>query len=208
VPGVKVLPTYHPAAVLRQWNLRPIVLADLMKAKREAEFAEIRRPERWALIDPTLAELRQYLLDESGEARPPSGGYYSVDIETAAQMITMVGFAPSRTLSVVVPFMDRRTEDYSYWPDPASERSAWEIVRKVLASPYPKLFQNGLYDIQYLMRAGCTINECLNDTMLLHHSLYPELQKSLGFMGSVYTNEPAWKLMRRRRGDEPEKKDE
>ena len=35
--AVKVLPTYHPAAVLRQWNLRPIVLTDLEKANREAQ---------------------------------------------------------------------------------------------------------------------------------------------------------------------------
>jgi hypothetical protein len=35
------------------------------------------------------------------------------------------------------------------------------------------------------------------DTMLLHHSMYPELPKSLGFLGSIYTNEAAWKLMRR-----------
>jgi hypothetical protein len=29
--------------------------------------------------------------------------------------------------------------------------------------------------------------------MLLHHSLQPELPKSLGFLGSLYTNEQAWK---------------
>jgi hypothetical protein len=34
------------------------------------------------------------------------------------------------------------------------------------------------------------------DTMLLHHAMYPELPKSLGFLGSIYTNESAWKLMR------------
>jgi hypothetical protein len=33
------------------------------------------------------------------------------------------------------------------------------------------------------------------DTMLLHHSLFPELPKGLGFLGSIYTNEASWKLM-------------
>jgi hypothetical protein len=32
--------------------------------------------------------------------------------------------------------------------------------------------------------------------MLLHHALYPEMQKGLGFLGSIYSNEPAWKLLR------------
>jgi hypothetical protein len=44
--------------------------------------------------------------------------------------------------------------------------------------------------------------------MLMHHSIMPEMQKGLGFLGSVYTDEPAWKLMRRKRADEPEKADE
>jgi hypothetical protein len=32
--------------------------------------------------------------------------------------------------------------------------------------------------------------------MLLHHSMQPELEKGLGFLGSVYTDEPSWKFMR------------
>jgi hypothetical protein len=32
--------------------------------------------------------------------------------------------------------------------------------------------------------------------MLLHHALYPEAQKSLGYMGSLYTDEGSWKQMR------------
>jgi hypothetical protein len=33
-----------------------------------------------------------------------------------------------------------------------------------------------------------------DDTMLLHHALYPEMQKDLGFLGSIYTNEASWKI--------------
>ena len=56
VGGTKCLSTYHPAGVLRQWSWRTIVVADLMKAWREAQFPEIRRPARTVLINPTLAE--------------------------------------------------------------------------------------------------------------------------------------------------------
>jgi hypothetical protein len=34
--------------------------------------------------------------------------------------------------------------------------------------------------------------------MLLHHALQPESEKSLGFLGSIYTGEASWKLMRQR----------
>jgi hypothetical protein len=43
--------------------------------------------------------------------------------------------------------------------------------------------------------------------MMLHHSLYPEMKKSLGFLGSIYTDEASWKLMRQEKTD-TEKRDE
>jgi len=33
--------------------------------------------------------------------------------------------------------------------------------------------------------------------MLLHHALQPESLKGLGFLGSIYTDESNWKLMRK-----------
>lgn len=35
-----------------------------------------------------------------------------------------------------------------------------------------------------------------DDTMLLHHALQPEALKSLGYLGSIYTDEGNWKQMR------------
>jgi hypothetical protein len=32
--------------------------------------------------------------------------------------------------------------------------------------------------------------------MLLHHALQPEMDKGLGFLGTVYTDELPWKFMR------------
>src|SRR5579863_3210026 len=44
---IKVLPTYHPAAILRQWSMRPTTIRDLNKAHTESAFPEIRRIPRW-----------------------------------------------------------------------------------------------------------------------------------------------------------------
>ena len=70
------------------------------------------------------------------------------------------------------------------------------LVGQLLRNPSVKLFQNGVFDLSYLLRMGFVVNNCQHDTMLLHHALYPELLKGLGFLGSIYTSEPAWKLMR------------
>lgn len=188
VPGLKVLPTYHPAAVLRNWSLRVIAVADFMKAAREAKFPEIRRPEREVLINPTLEELKAW-------AAVPAMRL-ACDIETASKMITCIGFARSPSEAIVIPFVDPDHPDHSYWPTAAVELEAWAVVRQLLEGPAEKIFQSGLYDLQYIARMGIRPKNCIHDTMLLHHSLYPELQKGLGFLGSIYTNEASWKLLR------------
>jgi len=69
----------------------------------------------------------------------------------------------------------------------------------VLNSDRPKSAQNGLYDLSFLWRSyGIAVKNYQHDTMLLHHALQPESEKSLGFLGSLYTNEASWKLMRQR----------
>lgn len=187
IPGLKVLPTYHPSAVLRDWSLRPIVIADLMKASREQAFPDIRRPKRNILVNPTLNELWAWM-----EAIPPDATL-ACDIETFKSMITMVGFACSPSEAAVVPFL---TSEGNYWGSEADELEAWLFVKALLEGPWVKVFQNGLYDLQYLAVMGFRPTNLREDTMLYHHSLFPELQKGLGFLGSIYTNEVAWKLMR------------
>ena len=199
----KILPTYHPVGVLRQWSWRPIVVADLMKARREMEFPEIRRPKREILVDPSLPDLLRWTT-ETIFARPRM---LSVDIETAKQTITCIGFARAPGEALVIPFHDPRRASQSYWDTLEDELVAWECVQTLLESGIPLLGQNFLYDLQYITRMGILPRSCEHDSMLLHHSLFPEMQKGLGFLGSIYTDEPAWKLMRKRKAD-TEKKDE
>jgi len=186
---VPLLPTYHPAAVLRQYDLYPIVLMDLMKARQgPAPFT----PEIW--IEPTIEDLWTFknLYIDGCEL-------LAFDIETipAAGVIKCISFAPRPDLALVI------TPQSYPLPD---ECRAWRFVKEVLAGPEPKLAQNGLYDIQYLWRKlGIKVNNYAQDTMLLHHAMYPMLPKDLGFLGSIYTNTPAWK---QHRSDKAAKRDD
>jgi len=192
--GFKVLPTYHPAAVLRQYELRPTTIADLMKAKREAEYPEIRRPKREIWIEPTLGDIYEFV-----DRYIRVCGILSVDIETAGNQITCIGFAPGRDIAIVIPISDSKGKTRSYWPSAEVEGTVWEIIRSILADTgIRKLFQNGLYDIAFLWRAyGIKVLGAEHDTMLLHHALQPESLKGLGFLGSIYTDEGSWKDMRK-----------
>lgn len=198
----KVLPTFHPSMVLRSWAYRPIVVADLIKAERESHFAEVRRPERKVYYDPEFRDLQEI------EDVLTSAHVLGTDIETKNRTITCIGFAPDQYSAYVIPFYDPRRPSGSYWHSVEEEVEAWNMVERVLASSVPKVFQNGLYDIQYILRMGLKLRGCEHDTMILHHAMYPELQKSLGFLGSIYTNEASWKLMRPRGDDSNKREDE
>lgn len=195
--GFKVLPTYHPAAVVREWTLRPIVVADLFKAEREQAFPDIRRPKRQVWIEPSLEDLEafyeQYIRPRSIE----QGIELSIDIETAGTQITCIGFGYA-DVSIVIPFVDQRRKNRSYWLTAKDEGCAWNFIRRVLEnSSIRKLFQNGMYDIAFIWRSkGIKTFNASEDTMLIHHALQPESLKGLGFMASVYCDEGDWKQMR------------
>lgn len=194
VSGFKLLSTYHPAAVLREWSHRPTVVMDLVKAKRELEFPEVRRPACEIWIEPTLEDIRTFINDFINGC-----DLLSVDIETSGSRITCIGFAPESNCAIVIPFDDDRSTTGSYWPDLQSERAAWRLVADVLTNgSIPKLFQNGLYDIAFLWRSyGIGVRGALHDTMLLSHSLQPESLKGLGYLGSLYTDFGPWKSDRK-----------
>lgn len=200
---VKVLPTYHPAGVMRNWAWRPIVVADLMKAGREAEFPEIRRPRRQILISPTIEECEAWTT-ETIAAGVPVYPFLANDIETGAGQIKCIGFARTRACAIVIPFVDFSKPGGSYWTTAELEVRAWRCVEALLSCDIAKLYQNGVYDLQYELKTGIKPKNCTADTMLFHHSLFPELQKGLGFLGSIYTDEPAWKLMNRRKASDLE----
>lgn len=204
VPGLKVLPTYHPAAVLRNWALRPIVVADLIKSVNEAKFPEIIRPARFIQINPTFEEVidkTRWILKAASRV--------AADVETGNKQIKCVGFAWSKSEALVVPFVDLAKPCGSYWPTPTEELLVWSCMGQILEARWiEKVFQNGLYDIQYFARMGFKVYSAIHDTMLKHHSLFPEMPKSLGFIGSTQTNEPAWKLMVRNKGKVEVKRDD
>lgn len=187
--GFKVLPTYHPAAVLHQWNLRTIVLSDLEKARREAEYNDIKRIERWLTVEPTLPEIANWL--------ELPADFLAVDIETKfRKQISMIGFARSDKDAIVIPFIDETKPNWSYWSTVEEEIHALRLVDMALKKPVPKVFQNGIFDLTHLLTYGFRPTMCQDDTMLLHHALYPEMLKGLGFLGSIYSDEISWKQMR------------
>ena len=199
--GYKVLPTFHPKMVKARWENRIPFFSDIDKLSREAHTKAIQLVPKSLRILPDLQDLEDFWNSHLRDA-----ALISFDIETQAGFITCIGFASNAEHAIVVPFYDRDSPTGAYWSDAESETAAWVWVAKVLSSDVPKLAQNGLYDLQYLARVvGIPVNAYTEDTMLLHHTLWPELPKGLGAIATLHTDNPSWKHMRSKLGDDPEK---
>ena len=193
----KVLPAYHPAYILRNWKDRVVTLADFGKLKRESLYPDVRIPHRQVLVDPTLAEALEALNRARHSER------ITLDVETKAGQITICGIGLSPGEAAVIPFMDLRNENGSYWTL-EEEVLVVKAFRELLASSSVcKIFQNGLYDMTYFWENWrAQMNNCSEDTMLLQHALWPELKKDLGTLASIHTDEASWKMMRFRNRDD------
>lgn len=196
--GFDVIPTYEPSAVLRQWDLRVIVVQDLIKCERFVREG-FRQISRRLLVDPTIKEVEDWFNKWIFNNPPP---ILSLDIETKRETITCIGFSPHPAEAICVPFFDPGQKDGNFWRTFDEEWRAYSLCKRVLEDPtIPKLGQNGLYDIQYLFRYLIRVQNYTHDTMIRHHALYPEMEKGLGFMGTIYTDEAPWKLLRNRNKD-------
>lgn len=200
---LSVLPTFHPAAVLRQWNLRPVAIADFQKAKRllhngnpgVGSLHPGAKVVRSIWLEPSLSDITLWIKEHLMGGAP-----ISVDIETTRNPVTItcIGFS-DRACSITIPFQDKRKPGWNYWASPGDEALALSLVQRILHSPNPKIFQNCLFDLSILWKLwGVVPRGPIEDTMLIHHSLQPEMSKDLGFLGSVYSESNyAWKGMRK-----------
>jgi uracil-DNA glycosylase len=190
--NVKVLPTWSPSAVARDYTLRPIVVSDLDKARAASSDSVYRKPQRFIHIEPTLQDLTTF---EYQHIRPSPK--LSIDIETRQNQITCIGFAPTNDRCLVVPIYNPKSSDGNYWRTLEEEMKAWAWIRRMCGLQKQLIFQNGLYDMHFLWKQyGIPCPHATDDTMLLHHALQPEMEKSLGFLASIYTQEAPWKFMR------------
>ncbi len=185
----KIVPSLHPAAVIKQWKMLPVLIGDLSKAAAEAKIGrKLRHARMQLLIEPTVDDVEAFVYECL------AADLLSVDIETGWGMMTNIGFAPTRDRALNIPLIDTRKPSRSYWRTAALELRVWKALREILGSPVPKLMQNGIYDIQWLVdHYNMPVVNYRHDTRLMHHALFPELPKSLEFMAATYTNIGVWK---------------
>jgi uracil-DNA glycosylase family 4 len=182
--GLKVVPSIHPAMILRQYEWRPIFIQDLKRCLIEARSPKLDLPKRALLHSPTYDEVMFHL------PRMNHSEAVAVDIELMRGHISCIGFADSADFAICVPF---DTGKGSYWSSSSQEEGAWRLCAELIQNPnVKKIIQNALFELSFLGGSDC-LQGLYWDTMVASHVLYPEFKKSLDFLTSIYTREPYYK---------------
>lgn len=183
----KVIPTIHPAAVMRMWEYRPLVLFDLKKALKESESPDYRITNRLWIKVRTLPELKAYVTSYLTYAK-----YLAFDIETCNNQISCISFASDPYNAFTIPI---HIYDKSFWT-PEEELQVWSLIKTLLESDIKKIAQNASFDMFFLQTTvGIKVKSLWMDTMNAHHMNYPELPKALDLLCSIYTDQPYYKDM-------------
>lgn len=190
----KVLPTYHPAAVLREWSWRAVAVNDLRRAARFRSGEAYPRPNWNFIIRPTfqatmecLTRILKRLDGEAGDSsssNPERGLRLSFDLETRGGHIACAGLSWTLCDAICIPFIHEGFRDY--WSADHEGEIVW-LLRQILTHPHAQVVgQNILYDAQYTYRHWHFVPRVTQDCMISQHSIFSDLPKSLAFQASMY----------------------
>lgn len=205
--GIPVIPTYHPAFLMRgQWAMMSVVIAHLEKARRIADGEQAAgRLGSYYTVESIeeLNALRDYLID------PASGDTIWFDTETTglswqSDELLCISFSMGEGEGFVVPILHNPGDGV---PDlyPPWENHVQELVNAlhgIFGSSKDKGGHNVLFDCRMLERSkndtyinaatafGIKVNGRIRDTELLHHALAESLPHNMTSVLAVETDMP------------------
>lgn len=182
----KVIPTYHPGQIFKQFELRGIVLNDLRRVKKHLTSRAYQPPKWNFILRPSFQQAVstiQALHSDCDHLADPV--WLDFDIETRYEHIDCIGFSWSRTDAICIPLVGRGKPD-GYWSF-EEEAEIVYLLSRLLTHPKVRIrWQNGLYDAQFVYRHWHFIPRGGQDTMISQHSLFSALPKGLAFLASMY----------------------
>ncbi len=197
VPGLKVVPTFHPATVIPPkcvFKNRHLIIYDLKKAREIAEGRYV-PTEREIRIGPSYQEILDFLgfCRSAGE----SGKEVGYDIETIGKrekvQMSCISFSVG-LIALSIPFVEftgRGMQDY--FPV-AQETTIMCLIAEILEDPnISKVGQNLSFDASFLLKRFGIRSRNLHDTMVAQNILMSEYDKGLHFVTRIWTDHPYYK---------------
>ena len=184
--GIPFLPTYHPAAIMRQWPWRAQAVHDLRARVPKALAGEWDDFERNFIIRPTFEQVMETLNTILLRAElSPNPILVANDIETAQGHLECVGLAWSVKDALCIPIMCSDKWE-GYW-SALEEQEILLALKRLMEHPnIHTVGQNFLYDYQYYYSFYNIRTNYKHDTMLAHHVCYPGTPMGLDTLSSMY----------------------
>lgn len=216
---IKVIPTIHPAATMRQKILTKLCLADWKRIAAESRDPRILLPKRHHIVDPSKEELYDYAgraqsyFFGSGDVTELPPRVITVDVENdiKTKKLLCVGFSFDFRESITISTLEKDFDDVNHF------RIAQETIQFLLKQAWPTVYQNGMTDVWKLARHWPDLKQQIIDGYVwdlieMDHCLDPndggdtssgsEIEtdeglkvgmRDLGTLASLYTKEPYYK---------------
>lgn len=197
--GPVIVPVIHPAAVLRQWDMRQLAVQDMRRAATFRHTRVIPKPKWNFILRPSyhdVVEVLQQLIDECNLGER----WIDFDIETPIppSYIECVGISWSRLDALCIPFAATGFPEGYFLPDEEAY-IVWLLYKLLTHKNVRVRGQNLLFDCQVVHRYWHFIPRVAQDTMLSHHILFAGMRKKLDLQASMYCSHYVqWKPEKRK----------
>jgi uracil-DNA glycosylase family 4 len=192
VSGLKVIPTFHPATFIPpKFNFlnKPVICEDLMRAKHESTFKDIRRIPRNVNITPTFNQAIEILRHCYRLGR--LGQIIGIDIEVINGEVDCIGLGWSPTESICIPFRGPHGDYFTVEEELQIMRGIAYIIQD---ENIQKAGANFIFDTQFLFRKyGIVPRGSLHCTQIAQKISYPDFPAGLAAVTTMYTDIPYYK---------------
>jgi uracil-DNA glycosylase len=194
-----VVSAFHPAFIFRAWDERQNTILCLAKAAEEFQYWKQHGclqpvPQRRLIDSPSADDSIDYL---SGVLSSPKETVVSIDIENIGvyhgkyktpqrnRIPYVIGFSTDPLVGISIELAG-----YEY----SKSKAIWLLINRVLAEK-KQLGQNYYtHDLPWLQYIGFSPSiQLVQDTLVRHHVLWPELSHKLDYQTFQYTREPYYK---------------
>jgi len=184
----KLLPTFHPAYVLKNPTERHLLVEDLSKAAAYmngsfiipepllTHYHVIQRRDQLDWIVNQLHENKLWACDTETT---------SINTLEAEIFIITVSWKPQTAVLLDCRYFRDTPENLSYF---------WSKVKEVMENDSKKVFHNGGYDLQCFMNHGISVQNYYADTLLMHYLLNEETHHGLEVLAWEYTDFGGYEL--------------
>jgi len=184
--GPKVIPSIHPAAVIREWSWRHIVIQDLRRVAANRGSRTYENVPLWKFkIRPDFNTVIETIFSLLALLDGGESLWIDFDLETKLGHIDCAGIAWSPTEALCIPLMSKTNKE-GYWNEHEEACVVYFLYKLLTHRNVRVRGQNLLYDSQYTHRHWHFIPRVKQDTMISHHVAFAGLKKSLDFQASLY----------------------